>query len=201
MRPSARMTPERSCADCEHLPPTFGRAVSVFPYQGPAGEIVRNLKYHRAPYLAEWLVALCHEAAPEVLEALKPISLIVPVPMTPARRRQRGYNQADLLAAALPVRGVGGQLARDVVRRCEQRGPQARHHTREDRLTNMEGAFEVLDPLAIEGADILVVDDVMTSGATVGSLAGVLLEAGAGRVEVFTVLRARLGVSELKGEV
>jgi ComF family protein len=115
------------------------------------------------------------------------IDAVVPVPLHRRRARERGFNQADILA-----RVVGKRLHRPVLRRAVARvrptPPQA--GKARDRVRNVRGAFAVRDPARIEGRSLLLVDDVLTTGATVNECAKVLMKAGARAVLVYTLARA-----------
>ena len=98
--------------------------------------------------------------------------MLLPVPLAPVRRRERGYNQAELLAARLgELLGVSSALS--VVRRVRWEGSQTRLGV-EARRRNLRGAFQCVAPEAIRGRRVLVVDDVFTTGATSGELLRVL---------------------------
>ncbi|MHB1357740.1 MAG: ComF family protein, partial [Anaerolineae bacterium] len=114
-------------------------------------------------------------------------NLIVPIPLHPARVRERGYNQSTLLAQALGKR-LGIPSAEDVVRRARNTKSQV-GLSRSERLQNMTGAFASLRNLA--GAPrILLIDDVCTTGATLEACAEVLIAAGAGSIHALTLARA-----------
>jgi len=123
--------------------------------------------------------------------------LVVPVPLYAGKKRQRGFNQAELIArgALKQIASPDGiQLAGEVLKRCRETQSQiglSRHQRRE----NMRGAFAVAQPQAVAGREVLVVDDVFTTGTTVSECARVLRRAGATKVFVATVART------LKAEV
>lgn len=181
------------CAECESLPPSFQRARAAFPYFSPAAQMVRNMKYRRAAYLAEPLVELAMHVAGPWLRSHTPETLVVAVPMYTWRHVRRGYNQAHEIAAIL-ARELGWQLLDvDAFVRRKPTAPQARFHSRSARLENLSNVFAVRKPGLIGGRHILLVDDVMTTGATVASAAQALQEAGAAEIDIFTLLRARFG--------
>jgi ComF family protein len=114
--------------------------------------------------------------------------LIIPVPLHPSRLRARGFNQAEIIARVIS-RGFelpidDGSLVRGRPTERHRAGVDA-----VDRAESVEGAFNVTRPRLIERASILVVDDVMTTGSTIGAVARTLLEAGASKVCVLTVAR------------
>ncbi len=103
-----------------------------------------------------------------------PIDCIVAVPLHPRRRMSRGYNQAEHFAHGLS-KSLGIKQMRGVVKRYRHNPPQA-HSTRDDRWTNAENLFKVTDPKALKGRNILLVDDVFTTGATILSCAEAILD-------------------------
>ena len=112
--------------------------------------------------------------------------LIVPVPLHPKRLKQRGFNQALLLARAFPEVPLG----REAVVRVRHTVPQVELKPKE-RRDNVKGAFAVPDPALVKGKNVLLLDDVYTTGATVRECAKVLRRAGARRVDVLTVARVK----------
>lgn len=121
-------------------------------------------------------------------------SLVVPVPLAPARQRERGYNQAALLAHALGATW-GIAVAGDVVHR-ERATPSQTRLTPTQRSVNVHGAFDV--PMQsrerLAGAHVVLVDDVLTTGATLNAVAGALFDAGARIISYATFGRARTAV-------
>ncbi len=192
-RPSEKKEARGRCRDCDELPASFLSARSAFPYQSPAGLLIRNLKYHRAPYLAEWLVELAWPSTKAWLDQLPETVVVAPVPMMLWREVGRGYNQAGELARALAKKGGWGMLPEGTFLRVKNTRPQARYTTKADRRDNLAGAFAVKQAENIEGKSFLLVDDVMTTGATLASAAEELRRRGAESVFLYTIARARLG--------
>ena len=116
--------------------------------------------------------------------------MVVPVPLHGRRLRQRGFNQSDLIARATlrHSSSTGFRLNTKCLERQRETVPQA-GLTRHQRRANLRGAFVVRDPEAVRGRDILLVDDVFTTGTTIGECARVLIRAGAARVCAATVAR------------
>jgi ComF family protein len=143
-------------------------------YDGPARALVAGLKFRGAAGLAGPLAAQIAAAAPARL--LRPPALLVPVPLAPARARARGYDQAELLAAALATR-TGMRVARCLRRRRGARGRQV-GRGRGERLLALEGAFEPLPGAGVPDRAVLV-DDVVTTGGTIAACADALHAGGA----------------------
>jgi ComF family protein len=122
------------------------------------------------------------------LDDLPPPDLVVPVPLHPRRLRQRGYNQSLLIAQAL-VHETGWNIDDRIVARIVDTPPQVRMR-HDERLANMRAAFTINDSDLPRNAHVLIVDDVLTTGATTGEIARMLRAAGARRIDVATVARA-----------
>ncbi|HZI91723.1 MAG TPA: ComF family protein [Thermoleophilaceae bacterium] len=159
------------------------RLWAAVAYEGPARALVGGLKYRGAPGLARPMAAQMVAGAPAGL--LECPAALVPVPLHPARRRRRGYNQAERLAAALSRRT--GLPVAEVLRR---HGPAARQvgQGRQERLVGIEGSVAVR-PRAAVPSRVLLVDDVATTGATLSACAAALREAGPCSVRAVTYAR------------
>jgi ComF family protein len=181
----AKWQAEASCLGCLNDPPAYDRAAAPFLYDGPARQVVLKLKRGREAYAVPMAAAM-HRAAPGLLSAE---TLVVPVPLHPARLFDRGFNQALLLARALVAAGEGRLLVATL--RRVKATPRSRGMTRAQRARNVEGAFRVRgrDRAGLKGRQVLLVDDVMTSGATASACARVLKRAGAAAVDVLVFAR------------
>jgi len=150
-------------------------------YDGPAKSLVRGLKYRGAPGLSEPMAAQIAAGAPPELIAAG--VALVPVPLHPRRRRRRGFNQAERIAAAL-ARRTGLEVAD-----CLVRAGSARHQVgrgRAERLERPGGAVRVADGVP---ANALLVDDVVTTGSTLAACAEALRAAGAAKVAAVAYAR------------
>jgi len=179
---------------CRRAAPWFRRAVSYGAYAGPLRDLVHLLKYDQVRPAAALLGKFLQEAAARM--ELPSSMLLVPVPLWRGKRRIRGFNQAEEIARAF-LRGFasGGTAATsiqlDTTSLVRQRETVSQTGlTRHQRRANVRGAFAVVRPEKIAGQNILLVDDVMTTGTTAGECARVLLRAGAKQVFVATVARA-----------
>ncbi len=179
------------CIACMQHKPAFDGHRALLCYDEHSKKLVHNLKYHDKPLLlplfGEWLM----QAGSEWMDAEQKL-LIIPVPLHFLRLLKRRYNQAGLLAQALAKRS-GIPLLPDGLKRVRRRPPQA-GLSREKRLKNMRGAFAVNAKRrdSIKGATILLVDDVMTTGATLNACARTLKRAGAEKVYAVTIARTVL---------
>jgi ComF family protein len=172
------------CRRCEHQPFTTARACGV--YEGALRQSALALK--REPYLPRRLVGLLSEASRR--EPLRQSTLIVPVPLHHLRESSRGFNQAEILSSALsksislPVDQVSLVRTRHSDRFRAGLDVKGRRDT-------VENSFAVRYPRRVAGENILLVDDVFTTGATVSCCANALIEAGAKDVFVLTIARPR----------
>jgi ComF family protein len=174
------------CANCRDTELHFKSARSAVVAGKAVLEVIHRYKYNNAmwfePLLAGWLI----ERAEPALRVEK-WDCIVPVPLYHARQRERGFNQAERLAACLSE-AVKIPLNTRWLKRVVPTQTQTRL-TREERLANVRRAFAVRRGARLAGERVVLVDDVMTTGATTSACAGALRAAGAGEVCVWTVAR------------
>lgn len=175
-----------TCALCAARAPSFVRARSAVRYDGAAALAIRALKYHGATWLADDLAALLEGVVRAEFDGIV-FDAVVPVPLHPLRRRRRDFNQAELLAGRL-ARRLGAPLRARALRRVRATPSQTRLTVRE-RADNMRGAFRARAPMSPDGGRALLVDDVMTTGATVHDAARALCEGGVAEVWAVTVAR------------
>ncbi|NWG45583.1 MAG: ComF family protein [Alphaproteobacteria bacterium] len=174
------------CGACLRAPPAFEAARAAGLYEGPLRGLVLGLKHGDRWDCAPLLAGLMAGAGAELLAEA---DLLVPVPLHAIRRIGRRFNQSALLARALALR-TGRPLCLDALMRARPTRPQV-GLSREARARNVRGAFRVRPArlARIEGRRILLVDDVLTSGATADACARALLKGGARAVCVLTALR------------
>ena len=174
------------CFACSAEKPSFDGARSAVRYAGAVGEALRQLKYEKAlwlaPDLAELLCSCLRAEYPG-----KTFDWVVPVPLYHVRRRERGYNQSAVLAGEL-ARRIGCRSMPGMLRRIRPTTTQT-HLTASQRLSNVQNAFHPWRGKRLAGRRVLLVDDVMTTGATVNACAKALKKGGAASVHVLTVAR------------
>jgi ComF family protein len=157
-------------------------AIAAFGYAGRLRRVMHRLKYTGTSRVAEPLAACAAPALHRLLGISGPATL-VPVPVSEARRRRRGYNQAALIARAL-ARQCGVGVAEPLAR---SRETQAQHRLdRAARSRNLRGAFTARESVP---ENVILVDDILTTGATLDACAEVLLAAGARTVCGFAIAR------------
>ena len=182
--PLAAATHEGLCGACLRQPPLVQQCTVAVDYAYPWALLLQRWKFDDHPaltrHIGRWL------AADALQQALHGVETTIPVPMSPQRLAERGYHQTLLLARAWQAPNI---QAHALVR--SRHTPAQSQHTRAQRLRNLRGVFEV--PRAacshVEGRHVLLVDDIITTGATLQMAAQALLGAGAASVRVLAVAR------------
>lgn len=176
-----------TCADCQRRPPPFDAAVAAVDYAFPWDGMVSRLKFHDGLDTAAWIARTLARAV--ATSGLAPVDMVVPIPLSRARLRERGFNQSWELGRR--VAALTGAPARsDLLRRLTDTG----HHAGMDRArraTAIRGAFGVDARQASRLRDVTValVDDVLTTGATAAEACRILRDAGARSVQVWVFAR------------
>jgi ComF family protein len=189
-----QMAAELRCRMCRMAEPAFDKAVSHAAYEGELRALIQLLKFDRMPGLASVLDGWMAETILQLEGIAGNDLLVIAVPLFVARERQRGYNQSRLLAdnalARLRKLRPAWKLvaAHGALKRVRQTESQY-VLSKTERRRNLRGAFDVAAD--VRGREVLVVDDIMTSGATARECARVLKAAGASRVWVATLARAQ----------
>jgi len=175
--------------------------ISLWSYENEiVKKAVRELKYHGKQMLARDLAASLYdkvlETIAEDLSYCDPLGthadiekyILIPIPMHPARQRSRGYNQAELLAKEIALLGPEFFTCEtNILVKNRETESQVSVHDREKRLRNIRGSFSVAHPERTAGKNVILIDDVVTTGATLAEARKTLLTAGAKRVLSITV--------------
>lgn len=172
-----------TCGHCQRQPPAYDRVVAAFHYAPPLDRLIQGGKYHGR---LDWLNLLGRELADRLADRKTDVDVLVPVPLHRTRLRERGYNQSLELARPL-ARRLGLPIVTSGVRRARATLPQT-GLSRELRRRNVRRAFSLES--RFDERRVAIVDDVMTSGATLEALAQALRHAGASCVEAWIVARA-----------
>ena len=174
------------CANCAHRRLYFNAAVAAYRSRGIVRRIILDFKYGRQIHLrhlvARWLLAGLDDSRLRDRE----FDLIVPVPLHPARERERGFNQAGLLAELLSRRM--SIQAKPVLERTRYTTTQTAFD-RAERMENLQGAFHLRRNADVRELQVLLIDDVLTTGSTLSECARVLKKAGARSVHAATAAR------------
>lgn len=177
--------PDPLCGACRADPPAFDAIRAGGLFGGPLADAIHAFKYGGRPALARPLGAWLARTAP-----LPPGALLVSVPLARRRRIDRGYDQAALLADALArAAGARDRRLRGALVRTRETPPQV-GRTRAERSRNVAGAFRAVRTRDLQGKDVVLVDDVVTTGATADAASRALKDAGVRSVIVVALARA-----------
>jgi len=174
------------CALCANLDSSLGMVLSTTWFMGPVPDVMHRLKYRGMHRLA-WPIARFMAGYPAAKSVVEPADILVPVPLYFWRKLRRGYNQSEKIAAAL-AKICGKELETGALFRIRNTRTQTRLSA-EQRKLNVAGAFRVKKPEAVARRVVCLVDDVLTTGATVSACATTLRESGARRVMAYTFAR------------
>ena len=186
---------EGVCLSCKGRAPRFDKGISPFVYRGESASFVNRIKtsnptlaLYFAERMADRVIAGLEELEKFLGEGEETL-LLIPVPMTKARLRERGYNQAALLAGQvfeiLQEKGYRVEFRDDIL--CKRKDTaQQKHMDFSSRMENVAGAYKVEDRQACKKRTMLLIDDILTTGATGSECASRLLSAGAKQVFFLT---------------
>ena len=186
---------EGVCLSCKGRAPRFDKGISPFVYRGESASFVNRIKtsnptlaLYFAEKMAECFIERFVDAERFLQEDIGPL-LLIPVPLTKARMRERGYNQAELLAErvsdVLQEKGYRVELREDILLKKKDTAQQ-KHMDFASRLENVAGAYHIAKRKECRGRTVLLIDDILTTGATGSECASRLLSAGADRVVFLT---------------
>lgn len=174
------------CEACRSSTPSYDLARTALPFHTAARDLIHTLKYKKGLWVRNDLVDMLEGCARAHYDT-DAIDLVVPVPLNQAKRRERGYNQAAELARDLAKR-LKVPYSEYIMERTRYTSTQT-HLTVTGRKSNVHHAFEVTDPSFVRARTVLIVDDVMTTGATLSECARILKSSGAWRVWALTIAR------------
>lgn len=194
---AAHAVSETKCMLCRRARLPFAKAMAHGSYDGALRGMIHLLKYEAMLPAADSLGELLTPVIQTLVEKCEGQALLVPVPLFKSKQRQREFNQSELLARAalkkLPDQArVRIELADSVLVRQRDTRSQT-GLTRHQRRENMRGAFSVGDAKRVAGRDVILVDDVLTTGTTAAECARTLRRAGAKKIYVATVARVMKG--------
>ncbi|MDR0934106.1 MAG: ComF family protein [Burkholderiaceae bacterium] len=180
------------CGSCLKQPPAFDQTIAVTDYTPPVDQLVLAFKFGGALALAPLFARMLQAAMQRHPADFTRPDVLVPVPLAPGRLASRGFNQAHEIARPLS-RQLGIALMPRLIKRIRETVPQTEIALRA-RRSNIRGAFAISEGglPAVKGRHIALVDDVLTSGETVGELARMLKAAGAASVSCLIVARTPL---------
>lgn len=176
-----------SCQLCSTGRFYFDVARSLFPYGQVVQNLLHNFKYNDftgcAEYLSEFIASYLNE-----IESFDNVDIIAPVPLHRVKQRSRGYNQSYFLAREVAC-WLPRPVIKDLIKRTRFTNTQTRLNRSERRL-NVSNAFSLNQKYTLEQKNILLIDDVFTTGATVNSISKLLKDNGINRIYVLTIARA-----------
>ncbi|MDD5166483.1 MAG: ComF family protein [Candidatus Omnitrophica bacterium] len=173
------------CPSCLKKKFNFNRAFSPCVYDGAIKELIHEFKYKNKDYLGRVLSKPMIDFIKEYNVPMEYLDLIVPVPLHETKLREREFNQAQVLSSHI-AKEFNKEVSSNILKRIRNTKTQTELQT-EERLLNVRGSFSLAQDRDIKGKNILLVDDVLTTGATCSEAAGVLKDAGAAIVFVLTL--------------
>ena len=174
------------CEACATAPPRYGKLRSVAFYQTTLQHVIHSFKFEKKKVLARYLIQLINAHIPSDC-SIAEYDFILPVPIHKKRLRERGFNQATLLADGIAKAG-GVPILRNILVRHRHTVAQS-SLDREARQQNITGAFEIRNPDSIRGKRLLIFDDVFTTGATIREAVSELWTADPVEIDVLTLAR------------
>ena len=176
---------KRVCSDCQRQSYAFDRAFSPCIYEGVMRELIHKFKYQNRDYLSPVLAGLLIEFIYQYHIALNLFDLLMPIPLHKVRLREREFNQAELLARRVAEEFSINLECSNLWRKYYRQAQMELSLDR--RWKNIKGCFALRNPAQVKNKNIVLIDDVLTSGATCSEAASVLKAAGAGSVFVLTL--------------
>lgn len=183
---------EIHCSACQQTKPSFEKATSLFVYAGVVRHMLHRYKYRSDALAGKTIEHLMAESTASMNLEWWRFGIVTTVPLHPKRLRQRGFNQGVRLALSIPAL-TKGEMHWDILQRDKATLPQY-DLTHQERQDNLKKAFSInkKKKILLQGQRILLVDDILTTGATAEACTYHLLHAGARSVEILTLCRAVL---------
>jgi len=178
--------PRHLCNRCLREKTHYEKGVSIFRYEARAKQLIQRIKFGKKSWYLK--AVRSHLRSVETPLPFSSYDFVVPVPLERMKKREREFNQSRLIAALLKSEKRASLPIRDIIQKIKKTKPQSALH-REERLQNLENAFRLKRGAQIKQKKILLVDDVMTTGATANECAKCLMEGGALRVDVLSLSR------------
>jgi ComF family protein len=176
-----------TCANCGNRKLYFETAVAVYRSRGIVRRVIHDFKYNRQLHLRHVISRWLADALDDIRLRGRRFDALVPVPLHPARQRERGFNQAELLAELVSVRL--SMQSKPILKRIRYTKTQTAFD-RAERMENLRDAFRLRKNMDVRGYRVLLIDDVLTTGSTLSECARVLKTAGAVSVHAATAARA-----------
>lgn len=174
------------CGECLKKPPLFKRAFAIFWYEGEIKEIMHEMKFKNKFFYVKNLMNIQRDAIDKIFKDIENIEAIVPIPLSNKRKLERGYNQSLLIAKELSK--ITGIPVNNNILKKKDIPPQIAL-SREDRFKNVKGAFYMEKKNCFD--KIILVDDIITTTATIREAAKALKKGGCNEIYVFALCRAK----------
>jgi competence protein ComFC len=168
-----------SCRSCKRRSHPYEKLLACYIYEGKTRDLLHKFKYGNRPYLCKSIAHLMIQVLPP--SAFRDMDYLVPVPLHGARKREREFNQAQLLACQLAL--AFGKPVSMGLKRIRNTKPQS-SLKKSEKFSNLKGSFAVTDPSSIKDKNLLIIDDIVTTTATVSEASSVLKNAGAKNISV-----------------
>ena len=185
---SSQVLEDHPCEDCLRTPPAYDAAGAPYLYEGSLLEAIHHLKYHGRTGLARSLGPLLGRFTQDWMGNDSTDFLVIPVPLHPEKLQERGYNQS-LLLARHTARKLGADMDYLSLRRIKNTAPQT-GLGKKQRRQNVKNAFKLENENTVRGRNIVLVDDVSTTGNTLNACSKTLRKGGANRIYCVTLARA-----------
>lgn len=179
--------PSRSsrCPSCRNVKTYFNRGVSIFSYGETMKTLLHAVKFEKKPWYLKSLKTFLEQTRLPL--PVEEYDLVVPVPLDPSRKGRREFNQSELIARLLLLKSKASKPA-NVLKKVKKTAPQS-SLDRKERLRNLEGAFRIRRRAPLKGKKVLLVDDIVTTTSTINECAKCFREAGALRIDFFSLVR------------